>query len=166
MKNTTSADDRVTGRRDNVDIQVDIKPVVEDSQEQRYSNRVPGAGQESPIQYDVPQTETERILLKSENEKLLNAIYDLKNNLAFKDEEIDDLQEMLRKTNVKFAECETARAELKAAIDELAESSGKGEDREKRAWDQLAKVAGWNDAKNKDVKERLAKAIYKKKGFF
>jgi chromosome segregation ATPase len=114
----------------------------------------------------MPNTDTERIALKTENDRLLNAIYDLKTNLANKDEEIDDLQQTIQEINIKFAETESARVELRAAIEELAESSGKGEDREKRAWDRLAKVLGWTEAKSKDIKERLAKAIYKKKGFF
>ena len=162
----TSNEDRQAHNQGQNVLNVDIKPVEEDSKEGRYSNRSKRDGRDSPIQYDMPNTDTERIALKTENDRLLNAIYDLKTNLANKDEEIDDLQQTIQEINIKFAETESARVELRAAIEELAESSGKGEDREKRAWDRLARVLGWTEAKSKDIKERLAKAIYKKKGFF
>lgn len=152
--------------KDQLDLQVDIKPVEEDSQEHRYSNRSRQVERDSPIQYDVPNTDTERIALKAENDKLMTTLTDLKREMAHKDEEIDDLENTLHQINEKFAETEANRLEWKRAVEELAESSGKGEDREKKAWEKLAKVAGWNEAKSKEVKERLAKAIYKKKGFF
>lgn len=166
MKNVLSAEDRQQALKDQLNLQVDIKPVEEDSQEQRYSNRSQKQGRDSPLQYDNANTETERVALKAENEKLMRTLYDLKRDMANKDEAIDDLETTTQQVHLRLAETEARLQEWRLAVEELAESSGKGEDREKKAWERLARVAGWNEAKSKEAKERLAKALHKKKGFF
>lgn len=163
FKTVLSGEDRQQAKKD---LQVDINPVAEDSQEQRYSNRSGRANPDSPIQYDQPQTDTERIQLKAENEKLYTMVTDLKYKLAEKDVLIVEIDGNLQETNELYLKTEADRQEWHRAVEELAESSGKGEDREKKAWDKLARLAGWSETRSKEVKERLAKAIYKKKGFF
>lgn len=158
-------------RGDVLAVDVSLKP-LEESGEQRFSNRGHDVGRESPIQYDMPNTESERIILKSENEKLLGTLGALKGQLADKEDEIADmegaienLKESLQQINLQFAQSEQASQQLQAAIRELADTAGSGADREARAWVEFSRVAGWDDKKSKDVKEKLAKA-FKKKGFF
>lgn len=145
---------------------------LEESGDHRYSSRDNEEGRESPIQYDMPATESERLILKSENLKLVDSLTALKMQLAEKEEEVADmegaienLKESMQEINLQFANSEQTCQQLRAAIREFAESAGTGADREARAWAEFSRVAGWDEKKSKDVKEKLAKAL-KKKGFF
>ena len=162
-----------------------------------YSDREAAEDAVGVIQYDaaMPNTDSERLFLQKELQKekaqyedkivdlqkqlnarelefqkLLTSLQDLRESLATKEEECEDLKVANKEGAMTFANEVTARKELRLAIEMWLEgigfSSAKGDDaKERMGWDRLMRSLGWNEPKSKETRERLAKALGKKKGF-
>ena len=161
-----------------------------------YSNRdinEEGGPSGGMIVYDnhMANTESDRFVLQSENlrltkkvtellnsfalkdsdfNKLLIDRQELKEQMASKDEQIDDLN-IVNKETARLLGVETNLImEFRLALNEWFEGLGftaaKPDDaKERKAWDKLVRLQGWPEPKARDYRERLAKALGKKKGF-
>ena len=150
------------------DFKVDMKPLATDHSQNiinqggiAYSSRDKNeAG--SPILYDAPDSDNRNILV-AENKELIDLLQKKKKDISDLEEQLDDIKEHQKTLNNTTVDLEARRKELKLTLEEFIEYLGKGDDKEKRAWERAFKILSLNETRFKETVARINKALSLKK---